>query len=84
MPQRTTYGRSGAGSSEPIEPPRGPGSEALWPAEIDARRIRVTAQDGTVDLSGNVHAWVEREEAERAAWAAPGVRDVRTHIALVP
>ena len=36
-------------------------------AEIDARRINVTATDGKVILSGNVHSWSERQEAERAA-----------------
>ena len=52
-------------------------------AEIDARRITVSAQDGTITLSGNVHSWNERDEAERAAWAAPGVSRVIDHIAIV-
>jgi osmotically-inducible protein OsmY len=53
-------------------------------AEIDARRINVTAQDGKVILSGNVHSWAERQEAERAAWAAPGVTQVDDRLAVVP
>jgi osmotically-inducible protein OsmY len=53
-------------------------------AEIDARRINVTAQDGTVILSGNVHSWAERQEAEQAAWAAPGVSLVEDRLAVVP
>ena len=53
-------------------------------AEIDARRINVTAQDGKVILSGNVHSWVERREAEQAAWAAPGVSQVEDRLAVVP
>lgn len=53
-------------------------------AELDARRISVTAHDGTVELWGNVRAWSEKSEAERAAWAAPGVRSVMNHIAIVP
>jgi osmotically-inducible protein OsmY len=53
-------------------------------AEIDARRINVTAQDGKVILSGNVHSWAERREAERAAWAAPGVSLVDDRLIVVP
>ena len=53
-------------------------------AEIDARRINVTAIDGKVILSGNVHSWAERREAERAVWAAPGVTQVDDRLAVVP
>jgi osmotically-inducible protein OsmY len=53
-------------------------------AEIDARRIKVTAQNGKVVLSGNVHSWAERQEAERAAWAAPGVSLVEDRLSVVP
>lgn len=53
-------------------------------AEIDARRVNVTASDGTITLTGNVRSWAERQEAERAAWAAPGVRQVEDRIAVVP
>jgi osmotically-inducible protein OsmY len=53
-------------------------------AEVDSRRISVAATDGTVHLYGNVHSWFEKEEAERAAWAAPGVSKVMDHIAVVP
>lgn len=53
-------------------------------AEVDARRIAVSANNTTITLAGNVHSWFEREEAKRAAWAAPGVTRVIDHIAIVP
>jgi len=53
-------------------------------AEIDARRINVSVADGRITLSGNVHSSAERDEARRAAWAAPGVTAVEDHMAVVP
>jgi osmotically-inducible protein OsmY len=53
-------------------------------AEVDARRITVFASDGTVYLNGNVRSWFEKEEAERAAWAAPGVTNIVDNVSIVP
>ena len=41
-----------------------------------------TPISGTVRLSGNVPSWAEKEEAERAAWAAPGVTNVENHLVV--
>jgi len=51
-------------------------------AEIDANRITVEAHEGEVILKGTVRAWAERQEAERAAWSAPGVRRVDNRITI--
>lgn len=51
-------------------------------AELDANRIIVEAADGGVTLTGKVHSWLERDEAARVAWAAPGVSTVQNYIAV--
>jgi osmotically-inducible protein OsmY len=51
-------------------------------AILDAATISVIADGGTITLGGRVHAWREREMAERAAWAAPGVTAVRDQIII--
>jgi osmotically-inducible protein OsmY len=49
-------------------------------AQVDARKITVSMTDGTVTLKGSVRSYWEREEAETAAWAAPGVTRVDNRI----
>jgi osmotically-inducible protein OsmY len=51
-------------------------------AEVDSKQIKVDAHDTKVVLSGNVRSWLEREEAERAAWAAPGVTNVEDNLVI--
>src|ERR1700731_2118775 len=53
-------------------------------AEVDANRITVEANGSEVVLKGTVRSWVEREEAERAAWSAPGVTKVEDRIVVSP
>jgi osmotically-inducible protein OsmY len=53
-------------------------------AEVDANHITVEANGGEVVLKGTVRSWVERQEAERAAWAAPGVTKVEDRIVVSP
>jgi osmotically-inducible protein OsmY len=52
-------------------------------ADLDASTITVVADGGTVRLGGKVHAWYERQIAERAAWAAPGVNRIEDNIAVI-
>lgn len=52
-------------------------------AELDADQISISASGGKVVLSGNVRSWHERSMAERAAWSAPGVTEVRDEIRIV-
>lgn len=51
-------------------------------AEVEAQRIRITVDGGKVVLDGSVHDWHERDAAEKAAWAAPGVVTVEDRLSI--
>jgi osmotically-inducible protein OsmY len=53
-------------------------------AEVDANRITVEANGSEVVLKGTVRSWIEREEAERVAWSAPGITNVEDRIVVSP
>ena len=53
-------------------------------ALLDTRRITIETQGGKVILRGSVHSWVERAEAQWAAWAAPGVFEVENRVMINP
>jgi osmotically-inducible protein OsmY len=51
-------------------------------AILDANNITVQVTGDEVTLRGSVRSWVERHEAEKAAWSAPGVKAVHNYITV--
>jgi len=51
-------------------------------AEVDARHVKVKAHENTVVLEGSVSSPLELAEAERVAWAAPGVTKVDNRLII--
>jgi osmotically-inducible protein OsmY len=53
-------------------------------ASLHADNIEVAADDGAVVLHGCVRTLAERDEAESAVWALPGVASVRVELQVEP
>jgi osmotically-inducible protein OsmY len=51
-------------------------------AETDAEQVNVDVESDKIILRGSVRSWVEKQEAERVAWSAPGVTSVDNRIAV--
>jgi osmotically-inducible protein OsmY len=49
-------------------------------AKLDADSVSVDSSNGTITLDGTVSSWADHDEAVSAAWAAPGVTNVKDHI----
>jgi osmotically-inducible protein OsmY len=49
-------------------------------ATIDTENINIETVNNKVILTGKVSSWIERKEAERAAWLAPGVNSVENKL----
>lgn len=49
-------------------------------AQLDANQITVSAVDSTIILGGYVRSLAEKDQAEKAAWSAPGVSKIENNI----
>lgn len=51
-------------------------------ATIDSGKIMVETDGGKITLNGTVRSFAEREDAEQAAWSAPGVTSVVNNLVM--
>jgi osmotically-inducible protein OsmY len=52
--------------------------------ETDADQISIDVEASKITLRGTVRSWMEKQEAERVAWSAPGVTAVDDRITVQP
>jgi osmotically-inducible protein OsmY len=53
-------------------------------ADVEASQIAINVDGGKVTLSGQVRSWFERGLVRNAAWAAPGVIEIRDQLTIQP
>jgi osmotically-inducible protein OsmY len=53
-------------------------------ATVDAERVSIQVEGTKVTLDGKVRSFAEKEDIEDAAWCAPGVIRVESHLELEP
>lgn len=53
-------------------------------ATVDAEKVSIDVEGHKVILNGKVRSFAEKEDVEEAAWCAPGVSTVESHIEIEP
>jgi osmotically-inducible protein OsmY len=51
-------------------------------AQVDSKHVQVAVSGSRVTLSGHVRSWQESDDAEWAAWSAPGVTHVENRLVV--
>jgi osmotically-inducible protein OsmY len=70
-------------TASPVDIKEGITAALVRNAEVESKHITVTTDNaGVVTLEGSVGSWSERRQAERAAWAAPGVTGIVDHLRI--
>lgn len=53
-------------------------------ATVDAERVSIEVVGNKVTLNGKIRSFAEKEDVEDAAWCAPGVSRVESHLEVEP